>query len=76
MDETDIMENGFISIELSIKKATLFFLLRAKRDAIAANGFFIKAFKQHCILKKVTFDKGVTKQLWMCVIQSLMGKNK
>ncbi len=33
------------------------FLLRAKRDAIAAKAFFTKAFKEYGIPKKVSVDK-------------------
>lgn len=36
---------------------TVDFLLRAKRDAVAAKAFFTKAFKQHGIPEKVTVDK-------------------
>ena len=36
---------------------TVDFLLRAKRDAIAAKAFFTKAFKQHRVPEKVTIDK-------------------
>ena len=45
------MENGFISIAADKENHTADFLLRAKRDAIAAKDFFIKAFKQHGILE-------------------------
>ena len=36
---------------------TIDFLLRAKRDAIAAKAFFTKAFKQNGTPEKVTVDK-------------------
>ena len=60
MDETYIKLNGkWIYLYRAVDKEgnTIDFLLRAKRDAIAAKAFFRKAFKQHGRPDKVTVDK-------------------
>ena len=60
MDETYIKLNGkWIYLYRAVDKygQTVDFLLRAKRDAIAAKAFFTKAFKQHGTPEKVTVDK-------------------
>ena len=58
--ETYIKLNGkWVYLYRAVDKEgqTVDFLLRAKRDAIAAKAFFTKAFKQHEIPEKVTIDK-------------------
>ena len=60
MDETYIKLNGkWIYLYRAVDKEgnTIDFLLRAKRDAVAAKAFFRKAFKQHGRPGKVTVDK-------------------
>ncbi len=60
MDETYIRLNGkWIYLYRAVDKegATIDFLLRARRDAIAAKAFFRKAFKENGIPDKVTVDK-------------------
>jgi len=60
MDETYIKLNGkWVYLYRAVDKEgnTIDFLLRAKRDAIAAKAFFRKAFKQHGRPDKVTVDK-------------------
>ena len=60
MDETYIKLNGkWVYLYRAVDKQgnTIDFLLRAKRDAIAAKSFFRKAFKQHGRPDKVTVDK-------------------
>ena len=60
MDETYIKLNGkWIYLYRAVDKEgnTIDFLLRAKRDAVAAKAFFRKAFKQHGRPDKVTVDK-------------------
>lgn len=60
MDETYIKLNGkWVYLYRAVDKQgnTIDFLLRAKRDAIAAKAFFRKAFKQHGRPDKVTVDK-------------------
>ena len=60
MDETYIKLNGkwaYLYRAVDKEGQTVDFLLRAKRDAIAAKAFFTKAFKQHGIPEKVTIDK-------------------
>ena len=60
IDETYIKLNGkWVYLYRAVDKEgnTIDFLLRAKRDAIAAKAFFRKAFKQHGRPDKVTVDK-------------------
>ena len=60
MDETYIKLNGnWVYLYRAVDKEgnTIDFLLRAKRDAVAAKAFFKKAFKQHGRPDKVTVDK-------------------
>jgi putative transposase len=60
MDETYIRLNGkWIYLYRAVDKEgnTIDFLLRAKRDALAAKAFFRKAFKQNGRPDKVTVDK-------------------
>jgi putative transposase len=60
MDETYIKLNGkWIYLYRAIDKFgdTIDFLLRAKRDAVAAKAFFRKAFKENGIPDKVNVDK-------------------
>jgi putative transposase len=60
MDETYIKLNGkWVYLYRAVDKygQTIDFLLRAKRDSIAAKAFFTKAFKQHGTPEKVTVDK-------------------
>ena len=60
MDETYIKLNGkWVYLYRSVDKAgnTIDFLLRAKRDAVAAKAFFRKAFKENGRPDKVTVDK-------------------
>jgi putative transposase len=60
MDETYIKLNGkWVYLYRAVDKEgnTIDFLLRAKRDAIAAKSFFIKAFKENGRPDKVTVDK-------------------
>ncbi|NCQ66116.1 MAG: IS6 family transposase [Alphaproteobacteria bacterium] len=60
MDETYIKLNGkWVYLYRAVDKYgfTIEFLLRAKRDGIAAKAFFRKAFKQHGRPEKITVDK-------------------
>src|SRR3546814_370289 len=60
MDETYIKLNGkwvYLYRAVDSEGNTIDFLLRAKRDAIAAKAFFKKAFNQHGRPDKVTIDK-------------------
>jgi putative transposase len=60
MDETYIKLNGkWIYLYRAVDKEgnTIDFLLRAKRDAVAAKAFFRKAFKENGRPDKVTIDK-------------------
>lgn len=60
MDETYIKLNGkWVYLYRAVDKygQTVDFLLRAKRDAVAAKAFFSKALKQHETPEKVTVDK-------------------
>ena len=60
MDETYIKLNGkWVYLYRAVDKygQTIDFLLRAKRDSIAAKAFFTKAFKQNGTPEKVTVDK-------------------
>ncbi len=60
MDETYIKLNGcWIYLYRAVDKLgdTVDFLLRAKRDAVAAKVFFKKAFKENGRPEKVTIDK-------------------
>ena len=60
MDETYIRLNGkwvYLYRAVDSTGATVDFLLRAKRDKVAAKAFFSKAFKQHGRPDKVTVDK-------------------
>ena len=60
MDETYIKLNGkWIYLYRAVDKYgdTVDFLLRAKRDGIAANAFFRKAFKENGVPEKVNIDK-------------------
>ena len=60
MDETYIKLNGqWVYLYRAVDKYgfTVEFLLRAKRDAVAAKAFFRKAFKQHGRPEKITVDK-------------------
>ena len=60
MDETYIKLNGkWIYLYRAVDKYgfTVEFLLREKRDGIAAKAFFRKAFKQHGRPEKITVDK-------------------
>ena len=60
MDETYIRLNGkWIYLYRAVDKYgdTVDFLLRSKRDSIAAKAFFRKAFKENGVPNKVTVDK-------------------
>jgi len=60
MDETYIKLNGkWIYLYRAVDKegSTIDFLLRARRDAVAAKAFFRKAFKENGRPDKVTIDK-------------------
>ena len=60
MDETYIRLNGkCVYLYRAIDKYgwTIDFLLRARRDGVAAKAFFRKAFKNNGMPKKVTVDK-------------------
>lgn len=60
MDETYIKLNGkwvYLYRAVDSEGNTIDFLLRAKRDAVAAKAFFRKAFKQNGRPDKVTIDK-------------------
>jgi transposase-like protein len=60
MDETYIKLNGkWVYLYRAVDKEgnTIDFLLRSKRDAIAAKAFFRKAFKENGRPDKVTIDK-------------------
>ena len=60
MDETYIKLNGkWVYLYRAVDKEgnTIDFLLRAKRDAVAAKAFFRKAFKENGRSDKVTVDK-------------------
>ena len=60
MDETYIKLNGkwvYLYRAVDSEGYTVDFLLRAKRDAIAAKAFFRKAFEQNGHPDKVTIDK-------------------
>ena len=60
MDETYIRLNGkWIYLYRAVDKNgdTVDFLLRARRDAIAAKAFFKKAFKNNDMPEKITVDK-------------------
>jgi transposase-like protein len=60
MDETYIKLNGkWVYLYRAVDKEgqTVDFLLRARRDAIAAKAFFRKAFKENVMPVKVTLDK-------------------
>jgi Transposase and inactivated derivatives len=60
MDETYIKLNGqWVYLYRAVDKEgnTIDFLLRARRDAIAARSFFRKAFRENGRLDKVTVDK-------------------
>jgi transposase-like protein len=60
MDETYIKLNGkWVYLYRAVDKEgnTVDFLLRAKRDAVAAKAFFKKAFKENGRPDKVTMDK-------------------
>ncbi|HQS84386.1 MAG: IS6 family transposase [Alphaproteobacteria bacterium 16-39-46] len=60
MDETYIKLNGkWIYLYRAVDKEgnTIDFLLRARRDAVAAKAFFRKAFKENGRPDKVTIDK-------------------
>jgi len=60
MDETYIKLKGkwvYLYRAVDSEGNTIDFLLRSKRDAIAAKAFFKKAFKQHGRPDKVTIDK-------------------
>jgi len=55
MDETYIKLNGnsvYLYRAVDTHGQTVDFMLRAKRDAVAAKAFFTKAFKQHRIPEK------------------------
>lgn len=63
MDETYIKLNGkWIYLYRAVDKYgfTIEFLLRAKRDGVAAKAFFKKAFKAHGRPEKVTIDGSAT----------------
>ena len=60
MDETYIKLNGkWVYLYRAVDKEgnTIDFLLRARRDAVAAKAFFRKAFKENGRPDKVTVDK-------------------
>ena len=59
MDETYIKLNGkWVYLYRAVdKEGNTIFLLRAKRDAVAAKAFFRKAIKENGRPKKVTVDK-------------------
>ena len=60
MDETYIKLNGkWVYLYRAVDKEgnTIDFLLRAKRDAVAAKAFFRKAFRENGMPDKVTVDK-------------------
>ena len=60
MDETYIKLNGkWVYLYRAVDKEgnTIDFLLRARRDAIAARAFFRKAFRENGRPDKVTVDK-------------------
>jgi transposase-like protein len=60
MDETYIKLNGkWVYLNRAVDKFgdTIDFLLRAKRDAVAAKAFFRKTFKENGRPDKVTIDK-------------------
>jgi len=60
MDETYIKLNGkWVYLYRAVDKYgfTVEFLLRAKRDGVAAKAFFRKAFKQNGMPEKITVDK-------------------
>ena len=60
MDETYIRLNGkwaYLYRAVDSNGDTVDFLLRAKRDKVAAKAFFSKALKQHGRPGKVTVDK-------------------
>jgi transposase-like protein len=60
MDETYIKVNGewkYLYRGVDKQGATIDFLLRAKRDAVAATKFFKKAMRQNGEPEKVTMDK-------------------
>jgi len=63
MDETYIKLNGkWIYLYRAVDKEgnTIDFLLRARRDAVAAKAFFRKAFKENGRPDKATVDKSVS----------------
>jgi putative transposase len=60
MDETYIKLNGkWIYLYRAVDKygETIDFLLRARRDGIAAKAFFRKVFKENALPEKITVDK-------------------
>jgi putative transposase len=60
MDETYIKVNGhwkYLYRAVDKEGATIDFLLRAKRDTVAARRFFDKAMRQNGDPEKVTMDK-------------------
>jgi putative transposase len=60
MDETYVKINGkwtYLYRAVDKEGQTIDFLLRAKRDKIAAKAFFDKAMRQHGVPEKVTMDK-------------------
>jgi putative transposase len=79
MDETYIKLNGkWIYLYRAVDKEgyTIDFLLRAKRDAVAAKVFFRKAFKQHVHPDKVTVDKSGSNKAALDACNQGMDENK
>ena len=77
MDETYIKLNGkWVYLYRAVDKegGTIDFLLRAKRDVIAAKAFFRKAFKENGKPDKVTIDKSGSNKAGFCRVCELITK--
>ncbi|MBL4707040.1 MAG: IS6 family transposase [Flavobacteriales bacterium] len=79
MDETYIRLNGkWVYLYRAVDKYgdTIDFLLRAKRDKVAAKAFFTKAIKQHGRPEKVTVDKSGSNKAALKAINEPLTKDQ
>jgi len=79
MDETYIRLNGkWVYLYRAVDKYgdTIDFLLRAKRDKVAAKSFFTKAIKQHGRPEKVTVDKSGSNKAALKAINEPLTKDQ
>jgi putative transposase len=79
MDETYIKLNGkWVYLYRAVDKYgdTIDFLLRAKRDTVAAKAFFTKAIKQHGKPSSVTVDKSGSNKAALNAINEPLAKDQ